>query len=88
VIYEFKPVETTEYVWYLLGDSSYIKNFCWPGPTPVYSPLEKYPDNPVYAILISIFEIRNMLTTAFIGLDYNKKAMEGPIERSSWDEIY
>jgi len=87
-VYEFKPVETTAVTYYFLGSESYIANFCWPGPTPLYSPFEKYPDNPLYAIVTAYSELTTAFTAAWLGLNYNAKAMEGPVERSSWDDLY
>jgi hypothetical protein len=36
-VWEFKPIEA-EYRKYLIGDKTYVANYCFPGPTPFYSP--------------------------------------------------
>ena len=46
--YKYEPIpEMRDH--YYFGDSSYNNQICWPGFTPL-SNLDKYPDNPVYAI--------------------------------------
>lgn len=43
-MWEFKAIAAEEKKYYF-GSKKYTQNFCFPGGTPLYSPLEKYPDN-------------------------------------------
>lgn len=85
-VWEWKPIETL-YEKYWLGANQYLGNYCWPGPSPFYSPFDKYPDNPFWAIV----QMYSSLTTAFkaarLGLAYNQQAFEGPVVRDSWETI-
>ena len=48
-LWEYKPIEKEEER-YWFGDKTYTPNYCWPGPSPIYSPLMQYPDNIFLAI--------------------------------------
>jgi len=48
-LWEYKPI-TKEEERYFLGDLNFTPNYCWPGPSPLYSPLMQYPDNWILAI--------------------------------------
>ena len=45
--YDFVPTRIDKY-W--LGTNTFLYNYCFPGPTPLYSFFERYPDNLLYAI--------------------------------------
>lgn len=49
--YDFVPTRIDKY-W--LGANTFLYNYCFPGPTPLYSFFERYPDNLLYAIKKSI----------------------------------
>jgi len=84
--WEWKPVETL-YERYFFGTNQYIGNFCWPGPSPLYSKFDEFPDNPVWALIQMVSSLQNNFKVARAGLEYNAKAFEGPIVRNSWDTI-
>jgi len=86
-VYQFKPVEVT-YNKYLLGTNTYVENFCWPGPTPLYSPWDKYPNNFMYANFMAYEDLYTAFKAAYIGLPSNNAAFDGPIQRDSWTNIY
>lgn len=54
---------------------------------PFYSKLMQYPNNMIYAWNLAYTYVENAFLAARIGLDHNARAMEGPIERNSWDDI-
>ena len=68
-VYEFKPVETTGYTYFWLGADSYIANYCWPGPTPLSTLLDKYPDNPLYAMFMAYGDLNSAFKAAWMGLN-------------------
>jgi len=43
-LWEYEPFEKEEER-YFFGDETFTPNYCWPGPSPLYSPLMEYPDN-------------------------------------------
>ena len=43
-LYKYKPIKEVETT-YLLGNSTYLNNYCWPGFSPFYSYFYKYPQN-------------------------------------------
>ena len=64
-LYSYKPVLMTHDN-YLLGNSTYFKNFCWPGYSPFYSYFYQYPKNFMYAVQQIIKKISELFpaTTA------------------------
>lgn len=42
---------------YYLGNKNYVPQYCWPGPSPFYSPIDKYPDNPVLGFIDAYNEV-------------------------------
>lgn len=86
-IYKYNPIET-EFTHYFIGNDKYQENYCFPGPTPFYSPFDKYPNNWFYANWVSEQELLNALTVAWQGLPSFNPAFDGPVVRSSWDDIY
>lgn len=48
-VWEYEPL-TDEYERYWFGDGTYTPSMCWPGSSPLYSYIDMYPNNPVYAI--------------------------------------
>ena len=87
-VYEYKPF-ITEYTHYFVGEQTYISNFCFPGPTPLYSPWQKYPNNFFYANFMAIGDLKNAFQAAWYGLPSNNAAFDGPIDRpNTWAEIY
>ena len=48
-LYSYKPIEE-EINTYLLGEETFIQNYCWPGFSPFYSYFYQYPTNFYYAI--------------------------------------
>lgn len=81
-------VATGETQWdhYWLGRKTYVKNFCFPGPTPLYSPFDKYPSNPLHAFILMWEELDIAFKAARLALDYNAKMYAEPIVRN-WEEI-
>ena len=59
-LWEYKPIEKEEERYYF-GDETYTPNYCWPGPSPFYSPLLMYPDNPIMGINALYSEIMNFV---------------------------
>ena len=87
-IYQFKPIET-EFTHYIIGSEKYQANYCFPGPTPMYSPFDTYPNNFLYADWLSQNEIAYAFRTALAGLPSFNPAFDVPVERqNSWSKIY
>ena len=76
-VYQYKPFEN-EYTRYLVGNDTYLENYCWPGPTPLYSWFLKYPNNPLYSLLWSWLDLNMSFKTAYEGLPSNNRAFEAP----------
>ena len=62
-VYQFKPWEADD-KYYLFGNDTYNENYCWPGKTPFYSPFMKYPNNPLWAIVNSFYDLTYSFDTA------------------------
>ena len=87
-VYEYKPVET-EFTHYFAGTNSFVNHFCFPGPTPLYSPWQKYPNNFWFANFMSLRDLTLSFKAAWAGLPSYNAAFEGPIDRpNTWEEIY
>ena len=69
-VYQYKPFETL-YTDYLIGNNTNMVNYCWPGPSPFYSPFDKYPNNFMYANFMSWLDLNNAFKAAWIGLPSN-----------------
>lgn len=84
--WQWKPI-TVDTEWYMIGAEKYIYNFCFPGPTFLYSPLDKYPDNPISAMI----EIYNTLTSVYAaaryGLEFNRQILEGNYSTVSMEDL-
>lgn len=84
--WEWKPI-TVDTEWYMIGAEKYIYNFCFPGPTFLYSPFNKYPDNPTSAWV----EIYQTLTTIYgaarYGLEFNRQILDGNYSTYSMEEL-
>lgn len=52
--YDFEPIALQRYWFGNKKETGFLYNYCFPGPTPFYSYLNKYPNNFVYAIKKSI----------------------------------
>jgi hypothetical protein len=67
----------------LLGNSTYLENYCWPGFSPFYSYFYEYPNNFEYA-LVKIFTALKTLTNNFTvpGPKYGEQP-EKPIEEEA-----
>lgn len=48
-LYNYQPIVSEE-ITYLLGNSTRIENYCWPGFSPFYSYFYQYPSNLDYVI--------------------------------------
>jgi len=53
-----------------------MNNYCWPGVTPLFSWVMKYPNNPFYAILWSYIDIRDSFMASYNALPSNNPAFE------------
>lgn len=84
--WEWKPI-TVDTEWYMIGAERYIYNYCFPGPTFLYSPFDKYPDNPISALI----EIYGTLTTIYAaaryGLEFNRQVLDGNISLASMEDL-
>lgn len=85
-LYQYKPFEN-EYRKYFVGNDTFMENYCWPGHTPFYSQLMKYPNNPYFALLWSWLDLDMSFKSAFNKLPSNNKAFEGPTGNKSWSDI-
>jgi len=47
---------------YYFGSSEYIANYCWPGFSPWYSYLDKYKNEPIHSLYISINDMLGLFT--------------------------
>lgn len=59
-LYKYAPIfedETT----YLLGNSTYLENYCWPGFSPFYSYFYQYPTNFQYSLVKVFTALKNLL---------------------------
>lgn len=86
-MYQFKPFEN-ELTHFWLGNDTYMENFCWPGPTPIYSNFMKYPDNFMWAVINTYLQFDEGWKTAYRGLPAFNPAFDGPVQRRPWSEIY
>lgn len=86
-VWQFNPIDA-DFEHYMIGAKTYVKNFCFPGPTPLYSPWMKYPNNFFYANWDATKQLTNIFKVAYAGLPSYNPAFDGPVVRSSWEEIY
>lgn len=86
-MYKYAPIEN-ELTHYWMGNDTYMENYCWPGPTPLYSNWMKFPDNPIWAFINTIKAVqKDWFMAAYMGLPSNNPAFKGPINRRPWSEI-
>jgi hypothetical protein len=86
-VFAFNLVEE-EYEHYILGDETYIENFCYPGTTPFYSPWMKYTNNFWLANWEAAKDLTNAFQVAYMGLPSGNPAFKAPVPRQPWDKIY
>ena len=72
-MYKYAPIEN-ELTHYYMGNDTYMQNFCWPGPTPVYSNLMRYPNNPGWAMINIFKDLQSGWMAAYNGLPSNNPA--------------
>jgi hypothetical protein len=83
-LYQYLPITEDEDS-YLLGNSTYLENYCWPGFSPFYSYFYQYPTNFQYAVVHIFTALKTLITSVmsvpgptyeeqpertFMGLDY------------------
>lgn len=84
--FELVPT-TSQWEHYWLGSATYEKNYCFPGPTPLYSPYDKYPSNWMHAFVLMVEDLTTAFKAGRLLLDYQSTMYDSPPMIRDWDDL-